>query len=86
MTDRTSSILERAAGFVEGHARLLERRLFDAAFRGAASEDAVRAVLAYRNPDGGFGHALEPDLRVASSQPIHVHFALSALRDGTPGT
>ena len=81
MTDPTNSILERAAEFMEGHARHLERRLFDAAFRGAATEDAIGAVLAYRNPDGGFGHALEPDLRVASSQPIFVHYALSALRD-----
>jgi len=81
VTDPTNSTLERAAEFMEAHARLLERRRFDAAFRGGATEDVVGAVLAYRNPDGGFGQALEPDLRVASSQPIFVHFALSALRD-----
>ena len=37
------------------------------------------AVLAYRNADGGFGHAMEPDVRVSTSQPIFVHFALSSL-------
>ena len=34
------------------------------------------AVAAYRNADGGFGHALEPDLRTAASQPAAVEMAL----------
>jgi hypothetical protein len=33
-------------------------------------------VAAYRNDDGGFGHALEPDLRAAASQPAAVEMAL----------
>jgi hypothetical protein len=37
------------------------------------------AVRAYRNPDGGLGHALEPDLRTSSSQPLFVDFALTTL-------
>jgi Prenyltransferase and squalene oxidase repeat len=41
----------------------------------------VRAVAAYCNPDGGFGHALEPDLRSPSSQPAAVQQALELLAE-----
>ena len=34
------------------------------------------AVSAYRNEDGGFGHALEPDCRAPGSQPLAVEMAL----------
>jgi hypothetical protein len=76
-----SSILERGAAFLDRHARLLERRGFERTFRDGRADDVASAVAAYRNPDGGFGHALEADLRVSSSQPVFVHFGLSCLRD-----
>ena len=53
----TPEVVERAAGFMAAHARLLERRLFELQFQGGDAKTAVDAVLAYRNPDGGFGHA-----------------------------
>jgi hypothetical protein len=34
------------------------------------------AVAGYRNSDGGFGYALEPDCRAAASQPAAVEMAL----------
>ena len=37
------------------------------------------AVAAFRNADGGFGHALEPDLRTPASQPAAVAMALRVL-------
>jgi hypothetical protein len=41
---------------------------------------AVRdAVAAYRNEDGGFGHALEPDGRAPGSQPAATEMALRIL-------
>ena len=71
--------LDRAAEFIWGHARLLERSVFACRFQGA-SADAVRtAVRAYRNSDGGFGHALEPDVRAPDSMPLHCELALHAL-------
>jgi hypothetical protein len=71
-----------AAGFMAGHARVVDRRLFQRLFSGGAagaadSAWAVRdAVAAYRNSDGGFGFALEPDCRTAASQPAAVEMAL----------
>lgn len=42
--------------------------------------DAVAAaVLAYQNPDGGFGNALEPDCRTPHSQPEATRIGLSVL-------
>jgi hypothetical protein len=65
---------------------VLERRLFELSFQDGDPEVALDAICSYQNPDGGFGRAMEPDLRVSSSQPLFVHFALSALREaGLPG-
>ena len=41
----------------------------------------VAALLGYRNPDGGFGHALEPDLRCPGSQPAATLYALEILHE-----
>ncbi|OYP15012.1 hypothetical protein CFC35_11290 [Streptomyces sp. FBKL.4005] len=60
-------------------ARVLEQHLFAYHFL-HGSPDAVEAALdAYRNDDGGYGHALEPDLRGPVSQPLHTAHALRVL-------
>lgn len=73
--------LAAAERFVLTNGRLLERhRLTVLLHRGAA--DRVLATLrTYRNPDGGFGHALEPDLRAAHSEPLAVQAALDVLAE-----
>ena len=38
----------------------MEQRLFATLFEGAPAEGVTRALEAYRNEDGGFGHGLEP--------------------------
>ena len=67
---------DAAAEFMAGHARVLDRRVFQRLFQGGAPEPVRDAVAAHRNDDGGFGHALEPDLRAAASQPAAVEMAL----------
>ncbi|MCP2335935.1 hypothetical protein [Actinomadura rupiterrae] len=68
--DKTAGIdLNRAAAFMATHARVLDRRRFDHLFGGRPGRDAVVAALdGYRNPDGGYGWGLEPDLRSPESQ------------------
>ena len=77
--------LSAAAGFTATHARLLDRRRFDLLIGegdGRAAADAVlAAVEAYRNPDGGYGWGLEPDLRSRTSQPGRALHALEAFAD-----
>jgi hypothetical protein len=72
---------DRARQFIYTHARLLERLLFGVAFEGAAPEAVGRIVSACQNPDGGLGHALEPDVRCPESQPLFVEVGLGAMRD-----
>jgi hypothetical protein len=72
-------IVARARGFLLLNGRLLERRLFAHAYEGGPAEAVVTALEAYRNADGGFGNALEPDKRAPSSQPQDAEVALRTL-------
>lgn len=76
-----SQILESAQTFMLNNARLLERRLFALLFQQGDPDHVRAALLAYQNADGGFGNALEPDKRTASSQPIDQEIALRVLDD-----
>lgn len=72
---------EKAKTFIWKHGRLLERRVFEYFFFRGSSEGIVTALKAYQNDDGGFGNALEPDLRAPDSHPLYMEFALSLLHD-----
>jgi hypothetical protein len=76
-----SRILEPAQTFILSNARLLERHLFAFHFRQGDPDHVRTALLAYQNADSGFGNALEPDKRTASSQPIDQEIALRVLDD-----
>jgi hypothetical protein len=76
-----NKILESAQTFILGNARLLERHLFEFLFQNGKRDQVLAALLAYQNEDGGFGNALEPDKRTASSQPIDQEFGLHVLDD-----
>jgi hypothetical protein len=60
---------DAAAQFLAARARVVDRRLFERLFSGGGAGPVTDAVGAYRNDDGGFGYALEPDLRAAASRP-----------------
>ena len=74
-----ATVFTRAETFIWNNARLLERRLFAFHFRGGSREDVIAALRAYQNEDGGFGQALEPDIRCPDSQPVPVQHALEIL-------
>ncbi|MGV9558083.1 hypothetical protein [Streptomyces sp. NPDC003401] len=78
-TPSARSPLFRAEHFVWLTARVLEQRLFAHHFLHGAADPVETALDAYRNEDGGYGHALEPDLRGPVSQPLHVARALRVL-------
>ena len=71
--------LDAAAQFLAANARVLDRRRFDRLFSGGDARPVRDAVAAFRNSDGGFGHALEPDGRTPASQPPAVGMALRTL-------
>lgn len=70
---------EAARSFIDGSARIVERRLAEVVFDGADPAPVVSALGAYRNADGGFGHGLEPDKLAATSQPLDVEIAFERL-------
>lgn len=82
--------LQAAASFTAAHARLLDRRRFallvGAGDRGADRAAVLEALDGYRNPDGGYGWGLEPDLRAAGSQPAAALHAFEAMADAAPAT
>ena len=68
-----------AIQFVYANARLLDRRRLEH-LTGTADAEAVLGVLAaYQNPDGGFGHALEPDMRAPGNEPSATMLALETI-------
>jgi len=68
-----------AERFVYTRARLLERRRLDLLLHGGGPDGVLAALGAYRNPDGGFGHGLEPDVRSPVSEPLSTLAALDLL-------
>jgi hypothetical protein len=72
MPEQPTFDLPAAERFMAGHARLLDRRRFRLAVAPSeeVAHDALRALDAYRNSDGGYGWGLEPDLRAGESQPV----------------
>jgi hypothetical protein len=83
---RAGEMVARARGFLAGHARLLDRRRFELFFDGADAGLVLAALRAYRNPDGGYGHGLEPDLRAPESQPAAAWHAFEVFADVAPVT
>jgi hypothetical protein len=75
--------IDRAAAenFIWSAARLVDRHRYSLLFHGGPAEPVIDALRGYRNPDGGFGHALEPDLRSPESQPAPTLYALEILNE-----
>ena len=73
--------LHAASQFIEANARLLERHLAGVLLDGDAPALALAALAAYQNADGGFGHALEPDIRCPGSQPAATLAGLEVLAE-----
>ncbi len=71
--------IEAARQFVHTNGRVIERHRLATLVDGAPTAPLLTALRAYRNPDGGFGHALEPDVRCPASQPAATLHALEVL-------
>lgn len=78
--------LQAASSFMATHARLLDRHRYQVVLHDSPSDGALAALAAYRNPDGGFGWALEPDLRSPMSQPVGALHAFEVLEEIAPAT
>ncbi len=85
MKSLTPEAYGRAREYLKTQARPVERALFERFFEGGPLEWVAAALMPYQNADGGFGHALEPDLRTPTSSALATGHALSRLKEaGAP--
>jgi hypothetical protein len=71
--------VDAAERFVFANARLLDRHRLAGLLHAAPVAPVLSALRGYRNVDGGFGLALEPDVRGPESEPASVLRALEVL-------
>lgn len=74
-----NDVLSKAKDYIYRNARLIDRRRYEYWFEGGSKEAVIQALGAYQNEDGGFGHALEPDIRCPYSQPVPTELALAVM-------
>jgi len=67
--------------FMQNEARPLEKYLYLSHFENGAQSDVLAALARFQNADGGFGHALEPDLRLQESSVIATTIAFQHFRE-----
>jgi hypothetical protein len=75
-----------AENFIWSAARLVDRHRYCMLFTDGPAAPVIDALRGYRNLDGGFGHALEPDLRGPASQPAPTLYALEILGEAGAAT
>jgi hypothetical protein len=73
--------VDAAEQFILANARLLERHRMARLLHGGSVDPILAALRAYQNLDGGFGHALEPDVRAPQSEPASTLHALEVLAE-----
>ena len=71
----------KAEQFIRTSARPLEQRMYSYFFEKGNREDVLSELSKYQNADGGFGNALEPDMRIADSSALTSSIGLRILRE-----
>lgn len=69
-----------AAEWLQRHGRPLDRAFFANVFQRGSAKAVLHELAAYQNPDGGFGHGLEADIRTPASSVIATTQAFELLR------
>jgi hypothetical protein len=75
-----------AVSFLATHGRVLDRRRLERLLGDPGTEAVLAALDGYRNPDGGYGWGLEPDLRSSESQPTAAMHAFEVMAEIAPAT
>ncbi len=72
--------VSKARHFVHQAGTLFERALFSWLFDGGSLERLQQIILCYKNPDNGFGHGFEHDLKAPQSNPLALEYLLSVMK------
>src|SRR3954447_10786825 len=67
--------------YLEQNARRLDLRRFEYFFQGAPAEPLLQELAPYQNADGGFGNALEPDVRLPASSVLATTVAFQVMSE-----
>ncbi|NDJ53596.1 MAG: hypothetical protein GYB68_11000 [Chloroflexi bacterium] len=62
--------LDAATTFIKAQARPVDLALYAFYFEDGTASAVLDALSAYQNEDGGFGHGIEPDIRLSESSPM----------------
>jgi hypothetical protein len=81
MRSLSAEAFGRAKNYLMTSGRPLEQARFRYLFDGGPLDEVAVALVAYQNPDGGYGHALEPDARTPTSGALATSVGLGVLRD-----
>ena len=85
MKKLTTHNFAKACAYLQRQARPLEQALFRYHFEDGPAPDVWQELAAFQNEDGGFGRALEPDLRTPTSSALATGNALRILaQTGAP--
>jgi hypothetical protein len=71
----------QAVDFMKSRARPLEKALYACYFEGVAAAGVLDELAKFQNGDGGFGHGLEPDIRLDDSSVIATTIAFQRFRE-----
>lgn len=77
----TKDAFTRARDFIDRHARPLDIARFQFHFDNGSRDAVWRRVAQFQNPDGGFGRAIEPDIRAPESSALGTSIALRIVRE-----
>ncbi len=74
----------RIETYLEKRARPIDLARYDFHFRGGDASAVLRALKPYQNDDGGFGHALEPDVCLPQSTALATGVAFQFINEVDP--
>lgn len=81
MEKLTAATFERMRAHLFDYARPLDQARFRFHFEGGSAASVLAELAKFQNEDGGFGHALEPDLRAPASSVIATSQGCSILHE-----
>ncbi len=73
--------LQQTRTYLATQGRAVDQARFAFYFDGGHATDVLAALATYQNEDGGFGHALEPDLRTAASSAVATQQGFNILQE-----